>query len=88
MTRTLRLALACLLVSVSLAAGATVFEPREFGSPGDLTQQKAFFESHIATWTGHFFADLEAAKSSVLYAALGTIGRLFVDIEETAFSMT
>lgn len=59
-----------------------------FGPPADLARQKTFFESHIATWTGHFFADLEAAKSSVLYAALGTIGRLFVDIEETAFSMT
>lgn len=60
----------------------------DFGQPGDLAQQKMFFESHIATWTGHFFADLETAKSSVLYAALGTIGRLFMDIEETAFSMT
>ncbi len=60
----------------------------EFGAPASLERQKTFFESHLATWIGHFFADLEAAKSSVLYAALGSIGRLFIEIEETAFSMT
>lgn len=58
-----------------------------YGEPASLEQQRTFFESHIATWAEHFFADLEGAKSSVLYAALGTIGRLFMDIEETAFSM-
>lgn len=60
----------------------------DFGPPATLQQQRAFFETHLATWAGHFFADLEAAKSSVLYAALGTVGRLFLEIEETAFSMT
>lgn len=59
----------------------------EFGEALSLDQQRRFFETHIATWARHFFADLEAAKSSVLYAGLGTIGRHFMDIEETAFSM-
>lgn len=60
----------------------------EFGEPASLSEQKQFFDTHIASWAKHFFADLEGAKASVLYAALGTIGRHFMEIEETAFSMT
>jgi len=60
----------------------------EFGEPAPLAGQKAFFEAHIASWASHFFADLEGAKSSVLYAAIGTIGRSFMEIEATAFSMS
>ena len=60
----------------------------DFGTPAALADQKRFFETHIAGWASHFFADLQGAKSSVLYASLGTIGRHFMEIEETAFSMT
>lgn len=60
----------------------------EFGAPAPLAEQKKFFEAHISPWAGHFFADLEGAKSSVLYAALGSIGRSFMEIEATAFSMS
>lgn len=59
----------------------------EFGEAQPLAVQKQFFETHISGWAGHFFADLEGAKSSVLYASLGTIGRHFMEIEATAFSM-
>lgn len=59
----------------------------EFGAPLSLEEQRRFFDTHIGSWAKHFFADLEGAKSSVLYAALGAIGRHFMDIEETAFSM-
>jgi TorA maturation chaperone TorD len=60
----------------------------EFGDPVPLAEQKAFFEAHISSWASHFFADLEGAKTSVLYAAVGTIGRSFMEIEATAFSMS
>jgi TorA maturation chaperone TorD len=60
----------------------------EYGEPASVAEQKKFFEAHISSWAGHFFADLEAAKSSVLYAALGSIGRSFMEIEATAFSMS
>ena len=60
----------------------------EFGDPAPLAVQKTFFEAHISSWASHFFADLEGAKSSVLYAALGSIGRSFMEIEATAFSMS
>jgi TorA maturation chaperone TorD len=58
-----------------------------FGAPVPLERQAEFFNKHIAPWAGHFFADLEAAKSSVLYAAVGAAGKAFIDIEREAFRM-
>lgn len=59
-----------------------------FGAPAALDDQKVFFNKHIAPWAGHFFADLEAAKNSVLYASLGSVGKAFMEIEREAFRMT
>ena len=59
-----------------------------FGSPADLSRQKEFFATHIGPWAGHFFSDLEAAQGSVLYAPVGTVGRVFMDIEKEAFRMS
>ena len=59
-----------------------------FGAPVALDRQKEFFNRHIAPWAGHFFADLEGAKGSVFYTPVGTVGRLFVDIEREAFRMS
>jgi TorA maturation chaperone TorD len=58
-----------------------------FAEPGDLTAQRQFYNAHIAGWAPRFFEDLEAAKASRLYAPIGMAGRLFMDIEATAFSM-
>ncbi len=59
-----------------------------FGQPAKLDDQKTFFNKHIAPWAGHFFADLEAAKNSILYASVGAVGREFIDIEREAFRMS
>lgn len=59
-----------------------------FGAPATIEDQKTFFNKHIAPWAGHFYADLEAAKNSVLYASLANVGREFMDIEREAFRMT
>ncbi len=59
-----------------------------FGVPAALEDQKTFFNKHIASWAGHFFADLEGAKNSVLYASLGSVGKAFIEIEREAFRMT
>ncbi|OAN87077.1 TorD/DmsD family molecular chaperone [Sulfitobacter geojensis] len=59
-----------------------------FTTPADLADQKVFFNRHIAPWAGHFFSDLEAAKNSVLYASIGSVGRAFMEIEREAFRMT
>ncbi len=59
----------------------------QYGAPAPLQQQDGFFRTHIEPWAGHFFSDLERAELSRLYQPVGTIGRLFVDIEKDAFSM-
>lgn len=58
-----------------------------FGAPASLSTQRDFFQAHMAPWAGHFFSDLEGAKSSVFYAPVGAIGRAFVGIEREAFRM-
>ena len=58
-----------------------------YGAPLSLDEQKQFFAPHVHSWAPHFFSDLEGAKYSVLYAPLGTIGRLFMKIEQDAFEM-
>jgi len=59
----------------------------DFDRRADLAEQKRFFDAHIGSWAKHFFTDLQAAKSSVLYGALGGVGVAFLDIEEVAFTM-
>lgn len=59
-----------------------------FGNPSSLADQKTFFNKHIGPWAGHFFSDLEAAKNSVLYASVGAVGKVFMDIEREAFRLS
>lgn len=59
-----------------------------FGRPASLGEQKSFFNKHIGPWAGHFYSDLEAARSSVLYASVGAVGRVFMEIETEGFRMT
>jgi TorA maturation chaperone TorD len=49
--------------------------------------QKQIFEKHLAPWIGRFFADLERAEAADFYRHVGTVGRLFVDIETEAFAL-
>jgi TorA maturation chaperone TorD len=90
--------------ALQVARADNVFEPEDsiaslmetmgalivgrFGEPVGLEKQRTFFNNHIAPWASHFFSDLEAAKSSVLYASVGTVGREFMNIEREAFRMT
>ncbi|WP_420325689.1 TorD/DmsD family molecular chaperone [Mameliella sp.] len=59
-----------------------------FGPPASLDAQRQFFNKHIGPWAGHFYADLEGAKNSVFYAPVGTVGRLFMEIESEGFRMS
>ena len=47
----------------------------------------AIFAAHVEPWAGHFFADLERARGSRLYAPVGTIGRHFVAVESEAHAL-
>ena len=51
-----------------------------FGEVVSLSQQKTFFNRHIAPWAGHFFTDLEGAEGSLFFAPIGAIGRHFMAI--------
>ncbi|MXW87070.1 MAG: molecular chaperone TorD family protein, partial [Boseongicola sp. SB0667_bin_21] len=92
------------LASHGIARSENVFEPEDniaslmevmgaliigrFGAPTPLDVQRDFYNRHIAPWACHCFADLEAAKSSVLYAAVGRLGRLFMEIETEGFRLS
>ena len=58
-----------------------------FGAVASLEAQAGFFNKHIGSWAEHFFTDLEAAKSSVFYAPVGSAGKAFMEIEREAFRM-
>lgn len=59
----------------------------DFGKTADLVSQRKFFDAHIAGWAEHFFSDLEHARSSKLYSAIGSVGKAFMAIETAAFEM-
>jgi len=58
-----------------------------FAGPVQPAAQKEFFNTHIAPWAVHAFADLEAARSSLFYAPLGTVGKEFMAIESETFRL-
>jgi TorA maturation chaperone TorD len=57
------------------------------GEPLDLPGQKRFFAAHIEPWAGTFFTDLEACPAAAFYRPVGTLGRLFLNVEAQAFAM-
>ena len=91
------------MVANGMSRAENVFEPEDniaslmemmgalivgrFGAPADLERQKAFFNKHIGPWAGHFYSDLESAKNSVFYAPVGTLGRIFMEVEVEAFRL-
>jgi TorA maturation chaperone TorD len=58
-----------------------------FGGAADLGQQRQFFQQHLGCWAPRFFEDLEAAEGAAFYMPVGTIGRLFMQVESEAFDM-
>ena len=57
------------------------------GTDPSVAAQHRFFDKHLGSWAPHFFRDLEAAPSAVLYAPIGTLGRALMDVEAAAFAM-
>jgi TorA maturation chaperone TorD len=58
---------------------------RRFPAPAGADRE--LFEQHLAPWIGRFFADLEGAEAADLYRRIGTLGRVFMDIETQAFAL-
>jgi len=46
------------------------------------------FEAHLKPWIRRFFSDLERAESATFYSCVGTLGRIFMEIETEAFSLS
>ena len=55
--------------------------------PAPAGTDRKLFEKHLAPWIGRFFADLERAEAADFYRRVGTLGRVFVDIETEAFAL-
>lgn len=49
---------------------------------------RELFEKHLSPWMGRFFGDLEQSISAKFYSRVGTIGRLFIEIEGEALALT
>jgi TorA maturation chaperone TorD len=62
------------------------FAPEE-GDIVGLDGQRAFFDRHIGSWAGRFFADLETSPSARFYRAVGAVGRSFLAVEARAFDL-
>lgn len=91
------------MAALSMTRAPNVFEPEDniaslmemmaglidgrFGVLAPLERQREFFNRHLAPWAGHFFSDLEQAKSSVFYLPVGSIGKAFIEIEKEAFRL-
>jgi TorA maturation chaperone TorD len=56
--------------------------------PAPAGSDRTIFEKHMAPWVGRFFADLERVQASDFYRRVGTVGRLFIDIETQAFALS
>jgi len=92
------------MATFGMTRAADVFEPEDniaslmemmagmivgrFGRAATVEEQKQFFNAHVGNWAAHYFSDLQAAKSSVLYASVGAVGVALMDIEREAFRMT
>jgi TorA maturation chaperone TorD len=55
--------------------------------PASAEAQHDMFEKHVAPWMGRLFADMENAAAANFYRAVGTVGRVFLDIEAEAFTL-
>lgn len=55
--------------------------------PAPPDSDRLIFEKHMAPWIGRFFTDLENAEAADFYRRVGTLGRVFMDIEAEAFDL-
>lgn len=53
-------------------------------SPGS---SRIVFEKHMAPWIGRLFVDLERSEAGDFYHRVGTLGRVFMDIEAEGFDL-
>jgi len=55
--------------------------------PAPSGSDRLIFEKHMAPWIGRFFTDMENAAAADFYRRLGTLGRVYIEIEMEGFDM-
>jgi TorA maturation chaperone TorD len=55
--------------------------------PAPQGTDQQIFERHLKPWIGRFFVDVECAESANLYRRIGTLGRVFIEIEAGALAL-
>ena len=56
--------------------------------PGGTEAQREIFQKHVAPWMGRLFADIEKSTAATkFYRHVGMLGRVFLHIEEQAFTL-
>ena len=55
--------------------------------PALPSAQRDLFKQHLSPWIGRFFADLERAEAGDFYRRVGTLGRVFMEVETEAFAL-
>ena len=59
----------------------------KFSKKFSIGEQKDFFNKHLAPWFDLLMRDIESSRIAVFYSPIGTIGREFMEIERSSFSM-
>lgn len=54
----------------------------------EFAEQARFFERHLKPWAARMFADLEMSQSARFYRAVGRAGRVFMELESEAFTLS
>jgi len=54
----------------------------------DFSEQPRFFERHLKPWAARMFADIEMSQSARFYRAVGRVGRIFMELESEAFTLS
>jgi TorA maturation chaperone TorD len=55
----------------------------EMGAPPGTDRE--IFDNYLAPWIERFFSDVEKSASVDFYSAVGTLGRVFIEIETQSF---
>ena len=53
-----------------------------------IAEQARFFERHLKPWAARMFADLEMSGAAKFYRAVGRVGRVFIELESEAFTLS
>jgi TorA maturation chaperone TorD len=89
------------LISFGIARAEGVAEPEDHAGilceimaglasgqlPAPEEAGRTIFENHLAPWMERFFADLERGGAVEFYKRVGTLGRVFMEIETEAFAL-